>query len=124
MNLVAVFKRGRITVIRPQGRLTIGAALDALHDTVLSALDHGARFVALDLSATTYLDSAALGEIVAARRRVRDASGAFALAGCSGKVRDLMLLTRLDTLVALHDTLDDAVRALEAVATGTGGEAP
>ncbi len=124
MNPVSLFERGRVTVIRPQGRLTIGAALDALHDTVLSALDHGARFVALDLSDTTYLDSAALGEIVAARRRVRDAGGVFALAGCTGKVRDLMLLTRLDTLVALHDTLDEAVRALEADAAGGDREGP
>lgn len=114
MNSLTIEARGTTTIVRPEGQLTIGFELDALHDAITDLVESGARKIVLDLSRVLYVDSAALGEIVAARRRVRDAGGAFALARPTGKVRDLLMLTRLDTLVSLHDDLDGALGAVNA----------
>ncbi len=101
-----------VTVVSPAGRLTIGPALEELAEAVASAIRGDVPMVVMDLGRVTYVDSAALGEIVAARRRVLEAGGAFALARPRGKVRDLVELTRLGDLVTVRESLPEAVRAV------------
>ncbi len=101
-----------VTILSPAGRLTIGPSLAALAEAVDEACRESAPRVVLDLAGVTYVDSAALGEIVAARRRILAAGGAFALARPRGKVRDLLELTRLGDLVAVRESLENAARVV------------
>ncbi len=101
-----------VTVLSPAGRLTIGPSLAALAEAIEETCREAVPRVVLDLGGVTYVDSAALGEIVAARRRVLAAGGAFAVARPRGKVRDLLDLTRLGDLVVVRESLRDAARAV------------
>ncbi len=101
-----------VIVVAPAGRLTIGPGLAELGDAVASACRRPRPRVVVDLAAVTYVDSAALGELVAARRRVAAAGGAFALARPRGKVRDLLDLTRLHELLTIRDSLGEASRSV------------
>lgn len=100
-------------MLRPSGQITIGSGVDALRSAVEKTLEEGTRRVVVDLSAVNYIDSAALGELAASRRRTVDEGGRFALAGLQGKVRDLVELTRLDTMIDVYLDAQEAVEGLD-----------
>jgi anti-anti-sigma factor len=104
--------RNGVGVARVSGRLTIGRELAALRDGLAGVLDAGFLRIVLDLDAVPYIDSAGVGELVACRRTVREQGGRLVLARPRGKVRDLLELTRIETLVPVYDALDAAVDAL------------
>ncbi|RMF72030.1 MAG: anti-sigma factor antagonist [Acidobacteria bacterium] len=110
--MLSVASVGDVAVVRVSGRLTIGEGVDELRSTVEMLAADEPRHVVIDLDEATWLDSAALGEIVACRRLVQEAGRRFALAGARGRVQDLIELTRLDRLVDLHPDREDAVRAV------------
>lgn len=72
----------------------------------------GARplLLVLDLSRLTFMDSWALHVILVASRDLRAAGGALALAHPPAEVRRLLELSGADELVAVHATVQDAVR--------------
>ncbi|MCU0254696.1 MAG: STAS domain-containing protein, partial [Acidobacteria bacterium] len=85
-------ERGGVGVLTFAGSVDAGAHADAFRATVQEALDRGHIRLVLDLDAVAFLDSAGLGEIVAARRRCRERGGALVLARPRGKPRDLIAL--------------------------------
>jgi anti-sigma B factor antagonist len=103
-----------VAVVQLAGKITISEGTGELRECVSGLLERGTRHLVLDLSGLSYVDSAALGEIVAARRRAGARGGQIVLAGPSGKVRDLVELTRLDALVDIRDDVDSALAALDA----------
>ena len=102
-------ERGAAGVLTVSGSLDAGPHADAFRQVLQDLLDRGHVRLVLDLDAVHFLDSAGLGEIVAARRRCRERGGALALARPRGKPRDLIALTRVDELVPVFDDLDAAV---------------
>lgn len=109
--IMALDRKEGIAVLRPSGRLTIGPNLDEYRETVRDLVGDGERHLTVDLTDVSFLDSAALGEIVASRRALTDVGGRLVLAGARGKVRDLLALTRIGELIETYDDLDAAVRS-------------
>lgn len=99
-----------VAIVRPSGRLGLGPSLDLLRDTFGDLLDDPEiRSIVLELSDVTFVDSATLGEMVAAYRRAGWEGGRLVVAGASGKVQDLLSLTRMDELIEVFEDLDAAV---------------
>lgn len=98
-------------VLHLSGRIAVGADLEDLREAVAQALGLGHPQVVLDLEDLNFIDSAGLGEMVASRRRARDAGKRLVLATPRGKVRDLMELTRIGELIETYDSVDQALTA-------------
>ena len=102
-------ERGEVGILTVAGRLDAGPHAEDFRKALQDLLDRGHARLVLDLEGVHFLDSAGLGEIVAARRRCRERGGALVLARPRGKPRDLIALTRVDELVPVLDDLDAAV---------------
>lgn len=102
-------ERGAVGVVTVAGSVDAGPHAESFRQVVQDLLDRGHVRLVLDLEAVRFLDSAGLGEIVAARRRCRERGGALVLARPRGKPRDLIALTRVDQLVPVLDDLEAAV---------------
>ena len=63
----------------------------------------------LDLSAVAFLDSTALGSIIGAVRRVREAGGELTLVLPSSPARRIFEITGLDTILSVHSTRAEAL---------------
>ena len=74
-------------------------------------VEQGRRRIVLDLSGVEFLDSTGLGTMVSLMKALGP-EGDLALAGAQAPVRKLLTLTRLDRVFRLHETPDDAERAL------------
>lgn len=101
--------RDDVGVLCLSGSIDAGPDADAFRAAVHEALEQGHLRLVLDLAGVGFLDSAGLGEIVAARRRLRELGGCLVLARPRGKPRDLIGLTRVDELVPTFDDLEEAV---------------
>ncbi|CAL9393040.1 hypothetical protein SUDANB6_01301 [Streptomyces sp. enrichment culture] len=63
----------------------------------------------LDLTQVEFCDSSALGAFVDIHRRRSDAGRRFALAGVRPEVRRILELTRLTSVLSLHETVEDVL---------------
>lgn len=67
-----------------------------LREALTSAIDAGRRQVLVDLSDVAFMDSTALGVLVAGLKRTREAGGDLALVVPQGPPRKVLTLTGLD----------------------------
>lgn len=107
-----------VSVLAPLGaRLDASASIE-FRERLRDVLDGGRRLVVCDLSSVSFMDSTGLSVLLTALKELSD-SGVLACAGMSPAVRRLFQVTKLDRgLVALFDSVDQAVEALAANARG------
>ncbi len=68
--------------------------------------------VIVDLDRVEFIDSSGLGALVRARRKAQEHGGDVVLAGADEQVSDVLSLTNLSELVAVYDSVAEAVAAL------------
>lgn len=76
--------------------------------TRLSATPHG--LLILDLSALDSIASLSVSQFVMLQRAVQHRGGAVRIGGCSEMVRGVLVRCRLDTVMPIFDSVDDAMR--------------
>ncbi|HEU4402895.1 MAG TPA: STAS domain-containing protein [Candidatus Polarisedimenticolia bacterium] len=89
---------GKVTVVDLSGKITIGEGDIRLRDAVNALLDEGRKSIVLNLSGVSYMDSAGIGELVACYKRAAEKGATLKLLNPSGKVQDLLILTRLQEI--------------------------
>jgi anti-sigma B factor antagonist len=72
----------------------------------------GKRGVVFDLSRVRFVDSSGLGAILSCLRLIGGGGGGVRLCGLSPGVRKAVELVRMDRLVDVHETRDEAVAAM------------
>jgi len=68
------------------------------------------RRVVLDVAEVSYIDSSAIAVLVEVIRRLRDAGGKLLLVKMSPRVRNVMEVTRLGSLIGAADSVEAALR--------------
>lgn len=110
---IPIESRGNTCVLSPRGRLVLGGGDAELRDAVRAQLGMGFQQFVLDLSQVTYMDSAGLGEAIATLKRVREADGDVKIAGLHDRVKNLFVLTRLETVFDVHSDVAGAIKAFD-----------
>lgn len=68
----------------------------------------------VDFSGVDYIDSSGLATLVEYRRDSQKYKGSFSLAALSTRVRTIFELVRLNEIIPIHGTLEEAVAATKA----------
>jgi anti-sigma B factor antagonist len=97
---------GAYDILAPRGELDL-ATYTQLRDTINQLLFSGRTHVVMDLSATEFLDSTALGALIGGRRRAHAAGGSFAVVCDRPQLLKLFAVTKLDLVFALSPSLDE-----------------
>jgi anti-sigma B factor antagonist len=100
---------GHVSVVDLSGKITIGEGDVILREKVQEVLDAGNENVLLNLEKVSYMDSAGIGELVACFKRAKEKGGIVKLLNPSGKVYDLLQLTKLEEV---FETYKDEREAL------------
>ncbi|MFQ5718750.1 MAG: STAS domain-containing protein [Acidobacteriota bacterium] len=100
---------GNVTVVDLSGKITIGSGDVVLRETVQRLFDEGNRQLLLNLRGVSYMDSAGIGELVACHKRAVEKNGRLKLLNPSGKVYDLLQLTKLDEVFEMHKDEGEAL---------------
>ena len=102
---------GRNAVVAASGEIDLTNA-DGLRDALLSALDAGARGLVVDMTATTFLDSAGVTALVRTSRRASATEATLRLAVTAPAVLRVLDLVGLDRLVGVYPSISEAVASL------------
>ena len=86
---------GEITLKKNRGTL--------LHDKVRGLVQDGHRRVLIDLADVSYVDSAGLGKLVQANSTAKNLGGSMKLFSPSARLRELLVVTRLTTVLGVYD---------------------
>ena len=98
-----------VLVIDMGGKLTIDD--QSLRDIVCNSLQAGDRRLVLKLTAVSYVDSAGLGQLITTYITVTKAGGDLRLLCPSARARQLLSMTKLDTVFTI---LEDETAILDA----------
>jgi anti-sigma B factor antagonist len=104
-------REGDVTVIRCEGRITLGLATNTLRNLMREALDGGAKKLLVDFSGATQLDSTGIGELVGALSLANEKGAELKLAAMPPKIRELLRITRLDTVFDVRESYEEALKS-------------
>jgi anti-sigma B factor antagonist len=85
---------------------------------VVGLITEGTRHVIIDLGGVGYMDSSGFSTLLSATKRLRPEGGAVHLVGARPVIQRMLHLTRLDTLLEVHPTLEEAVTATRHACNG------
>ena len=101
---------GAVSIIACAGPIQIGETANRFRDTLRDTLRSGAKRILLDLGGVKYVDSTGIGELVALFTHASEVDAHVRLANVPQKVRDVLEVTRLITVFAVYDTIEDALQ--------------
>jgi anti-anti-sigma factor len=107
---------GRTAVVTAVGEIDLTNA-EGLRDALLGALNAGALGLVVDLTATTFLDSAGVTALVRASRRAAASEATLRLAVTTPAVLRVLNLVGIDRMLEVHPSVADAVASLPAQLT-------
>jgi anti-sigma B factor antagonist len=102
-------KRNDVTILDLKGKITIGAAEEALRDAVHRVLGAGAQKLLLNLQGVTTIDSSGVGELVSSYTSATNRGAKIKLANLPPKINDILTITQLITVFDVYDTEDEAI---------------
>jgi anti-sigma B factor antagonist len=103
---------GKTAVFAVQGELDLHEAPE-LQDRIAEAVDGGAELIVVDLTEVTFIDSMALGVLLAAVNRLRVTGGSLRIVVPNPSLRRIFEISLLDRVFTLDTTRDEALAANE-----------
>jgi anti-sigma B factor antagonist len=104
---IDVATQGAHTVLVLAGDIDIHTA-PAIRERLVALQVDGSKAVVVDLAGVNFLDSSALGALVAAHRNLEQVGGTLKLAAARPHVLKVFRITRLSEVIPLYDTVEDA----------------
>jgi anti-sigma B factor antagonist len=111
MNIPAS-EHGSVVVLSLQGAILGGPEASALNEHLHRLIDTGKKYVVLDLSKVTLMNSSGLGMLIGGYTTMTNNGGELKLACVNDNVRKLIEITKLNTVLAAFDTVEAAVAGI------------
>ena len=99
--------------------LSVSGEIDAyaapqFMQAVTNILDGDEQHLIIDMHNVEYIDSTGLSILVFAMKRLSQNDGIVNLVGCKPNIERIFFVTQLSTFMALHQTIEDALKAISA----------
>jgi len=98
-----------VVVLDLEGRILIDDGAEQLRDKVGSALFRGHTKLVVNLARVPHIDSGSLGALVACYVSAKNAKAAVKLSGLTGRVVQLLTITKLIEVFDCYDTEQEAI---------------
>ncbi|HEX8156410.1 MAG TPA: STAS domain-containing protein [Solirubrobacteraceae bacterium] len=106
-------------VLSVRGEIDLFTAPE-LKQVLAESIEAGRIRIIIDLTATTFLDSTALGVLIGAVKRLRSRSGALAIVNTDENIAKTFEITGLDQIFTILPTREEAVEAVGAAHDSAG----
>ena len=108
---ISARNRDGVTILEPQGKITIGVGDVALREAVTEALNTGSRSILINMAGVTTIDSSGVGELVSTYTSVANRGGKLKVCEMPSKIADILQITQLITVFEVYDSCDEAVQS-------------
>ncbi len=106
---VETTERSGIVILRLDGAILGGPEATSLNQEFHRLIDAGQTKVVVDLGGVTLMNSSGLGMLIGGYTTLKNAGGELRLAGANDNIRNLISITKLNTIFQTCATVDDAV---------------
>lgn len=106
---VGSLRRSGVTVLKLSGRLTLEEEIGQVRNKMKSLLAEGKNQILLDLGEVSHVDSAGLGTLISGLTSVQNLGGRLKLANPTAKWRELLSITKLDTIFEIFDDVESGL---------------
>jgi anti-sigma B factor antagonist len=120
---VSTRRVNEIRVVDVSGRVTLGEGASVLRDALRAMANEGEKKVLLNLAGLVYLDSSGIGVLVGGFATMRNQGGQLKLLNLTGRVKDLLLVTKLYTVFEIYEDEAAAIESFGGVAVGAPAKA-
>jgi anti-sigma B factor antagonist len=107
---IQVTDQEHVTLVEVSGRVDSMNA-DQLGTALSAQIDEGNNKLVLDLANVEYMSSAGLRELVSALKKAKKAEGDMRISQPSNRVREVLEMAGLDTVILIFDSQVDAVNS-------------
>ncbi len=115
--LVEFENKDEVCILRLKGRFVTGADMTYLRTKTDEIKTSGSRKVLADFSGVPYIDSTGIAFVVGLYTSLTNAGGRFVLVAASPRVREVLELTRLSTIITVVPDEASGLAALRAEAS-------
>ena len=102
-----------ITILDLNGRITIGEGSSQFRESVRRLMDQARNRVVLNFAEVNYVDSSGIGELVSAYTSLNNQGGQLKLLNLPKRIRDLLRITKLDTVFEIFEDEATALRSFQ-----------
>ena len=95
-------------VVTVSGRLALGGETEKLNAAVNGLLQKEQKRFILEISALDYVDSSGVGMLVSCLTNVRKAGGELKLVGANPRIKRILSMTGVDSLMPMFATVAEA----------------
>jgi anti-sigma B factor antagonist len=113
MQIIKEENIGQSLILALEGELLGGEQSQLLQDRIYEAIRLGRPQVVLDLSRVKWMNSSGLGVLMGCMTSLRSGGGDLKLVGVSDRVKRPIQITRLDSVLSMHETIPAAVASFE-----------
>ncbi|HAI75198.1 MAG TPA: anti-anti-sigma factor [Microscillaceae bacterium] len=107
--------RNQILLIRLSESLLQVSKDEPIFKVADEHIAEGIRQCAIDISQVTYMSSAGLGALIVLLTKFRNKGGELVLINPSEKVRSLLLITKLEGIFSVFNTVEEALQSLQPI---------
>ena len=97
-----------IVVLEMTGRITMGNDCRQVEWTTKKLVAENQKKIIFDLTAVSHIDSTGIGIIVMVAGQMKTAGGELRVAGANQHIDQLLKMTNVDRIIALHPTTEAA----------------
>lgn len=109
----AIREKDSMQIAELKGRLMDKNQCQDLLDKIDAGIKNGKTFVILEMGKVEYMNSSGLNVMVNILTKARGKNGEVVIAALSQKVKELFLITKLNTLFSVVDTVELAEELLK-----------
>ena len=106
-------KINRVVVLTVKGNLVQKDETDKLQEKILGILNKDRKFIVIDLKHVSMITSLGIGGVIRALRTVREKDGDLKLSAVNVSVRKVFTITKLEEIIEIYNTSDEAVKSFE-----------
>ena len=98
-------------VISIEGKMMLGYEANDFHEAIENAIDRDKKKIVVDLSNVQFISSWGIGILMYGYTTATNKGGEFKLAAVSGKINEILIKTKLDSVFEKFATVEEALKS-------------
>ncbi len=106
--IVSIKEISNATIVKVELEKILGYSGTDFQEAVMNSIKSNKKYTIVDLSKVTFISSWGLGMIMYGLTSAQNNGKEYMIAGCSEKVRNSFSRTKLDSVIKLYDSVEEA----------------
>jgi anti-sigma B factor antagonist len=107
-----ILEQDDVVVLSLSGKIMGGPEASEINGKINQLIDDGKLKILIDLKEVEWMNSSGLGILIDAVTVLKNNNGALRLVNVSDRIKNLLKITKLDTVFDIRESIDDAKESL------------